>query len=239
MPNTYFQFKEFRIEQGNCGMKVTTEACLFGALATQLVPENCNHILDIGTGTGLLALMFAQSSKAFISALEIDKAAFQQAKENFQLSPWSERLAIEHCDLNDYHSDNQFDFIICNPPFFEKNQLGKKMNKNKAIHNFSLGFEGLAQGLERLLNSENGLAVVLYPEYEMSLFKNSMIALGLEERVSIDIYNQTEKPVFRQIKVFSKKKSASPQIQSLIIKKENGEYTPEFTRLLKAYYLHL
>jgi tRNA1Val (adenine37-N6)-methyltransferase len=239
MPNTYFQFKQFRIEQGNCGMKVTTEACLFGALATQLVPENCVRILDIGTGTGLLALMLAQSSKANITALEIDDDAFEQAKENFQHSPWAERLSVEYCDLRDYHPDVPFDFIICNPPFFEKNQLGKNKNKNKAIHNFTLGFEALAQGIERLLSHENGLAIVLYPEYEMSLFQKEMVALGLEERVSIDIYNQTEKPVFRQIKVFSKKKPASSQNQSLIIKKENGEYTQEFTSLLEAYYLHL
>lgn len=239
MPNTYFQFKQFRIEQGNCGMKVTTEACLFGALATQLVPENCQRILDIGTGTGLLALMLAQSSKASIHALEIDNDAFQQAKENFQLSPWAERLSIEHCDLNDYHPDIPFDFIICNPPFFEKNQLGKKENKNKAIHNFGLGFEALAQAIEKLLNPENGLAIVLYPEYEMSLFKKSMVALGLEEHISIDLHNQADKPIFRQIKVFSKHKSASIQNQRLVIKNQNGEYTPDFIDLLKDYYLHL
>lgn len=239
MPNTYFQFKEFKIEQGNCGMKVTTEACLFGALAAQLIPENCESVLDIGTGTGLLALMLAQSSKASIHGLEIDNDAFQQAKENFHNSPWAERLSIEPCDLNDYQPNIQFDFIICNPPFFKKNQLGKKENKNKAIHNFTLGFEALAQGIESLLNTENGIAIVLYPEYEMSLFKNSMLALGLEERVLINIYNQTDKPIFRQIMVFSKKKSASPKIQSLIIKKENGQYTPEFISLLEAYYLHL
>jgi tRNA1Val (adenine37-N6)-methyltransferase len=239
MPNTYFQFKQFRIEQGNCGMKVTTEACLFGALAAQLLPENCERILDIGTGTGLLALMLAQSSIAKIHPLEIDDHAFQQAKENFQHSPWAERLFIEHCDLRDYHPDVPFDFIICNPPFFEKNQLGKKETKNKAIHNFSLGFEALAQGIKTLLSPEQGLSIVLYPEYEMSVFKKSMVALGLEEHVSIDIYNQTDKPVFRQIKVFSKKKSASPENQRLIIKKENGEYTQEFISLMEAYYLHL
>lgn len=220
-------------------MKVTTEACLFGALATQLVPENCERILDIGTGTGLLALMLAQSSKASIHALEIDNEAFQQAKENFQHSPWAERLSIECCDLNDYDSDIPFDFIICNPPFFEKNQLGKEENKNKAIHNFSLGFEALAQAIEKLLNPENGLAIVLYPEYEMSLFKKSMVALGLEEHRSIELHNQADTTAFRQIKVFTKKKSAFIQNQRLVIKNQNGEYTPDFIDLLKDYYLHL
>jgi tRNA1Val (adenine37-N6)-methyltransferase len=239
MPNTYFQFKQFRIEQGNCGMKVTTEACLFGALASQFLPENCERILDIGTGTGLLALMLAQSSKASIHALEIDNDAFQQAKENFQHSPWSEKLSIEHRDLNEYQPDIQFDFIICNPPFFEKNQLGKKEHKNKAIHNFTLGFEVLAKAIERLLTPENGLAIVLYPEYEMSLFQKEMTALNFEVLHSVNIHNQIHKPIFRQIKVFTKKKSASPQNQSLIIKRENGDYTSEFTSLLEAYYLHL
>ncbi len=220
-------------------MKVTTEACLFGALAAQLLPENCESILDIGTGTGLLALMLAQSNKASIHALEIDNDAFQQAKENFQHSPWSERLSIEHCDLRDYQPDIQFDFIICNPPFFEKNQLGKKENKNKAIHNFSLGFEALAGGIGKLLNPEHGMVIVLYPEYEMSLFKKSMVVLGLEEHISIDIYNQADSPVFRQIRVFSKHKADSIQNQRLVIKNKNGEYTYDFTNLLKDYYLHL
>lgn len=97
MPNSYFQFKQFRIDQGDCAMKVTTEGCAFGALVQLMGDEK--RLLDIGTGTGLLSLMLAQRSNASMDAVEIDAEAAKQAAKNFGSSPWVDRLTIHHLPI--------------------------------------------------------------------------------------------------------------------------------------------
>tara|TARA_A100000171_G_scaffold232_1_gene374 strand:- start:180 stop:899 length:720 start_codon:yes stop_codon:yes gene_type:complete len=239
MANSFFQFKQFRIEQGNCGMKVTTEGCLFGAL--NLTPNSFSpsRILDIGTGTGLLALMKAQQTEACIDAIEIDKTAFQQAKTNFKNSPWSNRLSVIHTDLLEFQPNCLYDQIICNPPFFQDNQLGSNNQKNKAIHNSSLPFEDLATSISRLIHPEKGIASVLYPEYEMGLFSQKMQERGFYVVADIKIHNQRDKPIFRRVKSFSQIKPELEIAETFIIKEESGGYTYQFINLLKDYYLHL
>ncbi|KOF01755.1 hypothetical protein OB69_15520 [Roseivirga seohaensis subsp. aquiponti] len=239
MANSFFQFKQFRIEQGNCGMKVTTEGCLFGALRLTPSTFNPKRILDIGTGTGLLALIKAQQTDAFIDAVEIDETAFKQAKVNFESSPWSNRLSAFHTDLLEFEPNHLYDYIVCNPPFFQDNQLGSNRQKNQAIHNSSLTFEDLATSISRLLNSEKGIASVIYPEYEMSLFSQKMQERGFHVVADIRVLNQRSKPVFRKVKSFSLIKPELEITETLIIKEENGAYTDQFTHLLKDYYLHL
>src|SRR5882724_8546870 len=123
MANTYFQFKQFTIHQDRCAMKVTTDACLFGAWATvgirKLAPE-AKTILDIGSGTGLLSLMIAQQCDVLIDAVEIDKAAAAQAKENSTASPWKEKIMVIEGDIRYMarYPINRYDIVICNPPFY-------------------------------------------------------------------------------------------------------------------------
>ena len=104
-------------------MKVTTDGCLFGAwIAENMKKESLlyNHCLDIGTGTGLLTLMLAQENEIAIDAIEIDKDAFEQAVENVTASPWSGRIQVVHADVREFESENQYDVIISNPPFYER-----------------------------------------------------------------------------------------------------------------------
>jgi len=121
MANTYFQFKQFTVQQDKCAMKVTTDSCLFGSLSPTLSEgEGVLNVLDIGTGTGLLSLMFAQKKQnALIEAIEIDKDAFEQAKENIAASPWSYRINIIHADARNYPFPQKYDVIISNPPFYQ------------------------------------------------------------------------------------------------------------------------
>lgn len=239
MANDYFQFKQFRIEQEHCGMKVTTEACLFGAFAVVNLPPKGERILDIGTGTGVLSLMLAQKSSAKINALEIDREAYLQAESNFENSPWRAQLSVRHSDLANFQTNDPYDLVICNPPFFRNNQLGLKSNKNQALHNFSLDFEKLTRGIKRNIKPQTGIAIVLYPEYEMALFTEIMAKHGLHSAINLDVYNQANKPIFRQIRIFLQQENHSTKQKTIIIKEQDGQYSDEFMELLKDYYLHL
>lgn len=112
--NSYFQFKQFRVEQGLTAMKITTDACILGARAEV---ENRQAILDVGAGTGLLSLMAAQRSTARIDAVELDDQAAIQARENFSASPWQNRLTLHHCPIQSFRPEKRYDCILSNPPF--------------------------------------------------------------------------------------------------------------------------
>jgi tRNA1Val (adenine37-N6)-methyltransferase len=233
--NNYFKFKQFIINQGDCAMKVTTDGCVFGALATAKNPQK---ILDIGTGTGLLSLMLAQKYPlANIHAVEIDKGAFAQAKENFEVSPWEGNFSIHLGTVQTFTIDHKCDLIVCNPPFFKNSLLGDRHSKNLAIHDYSLSQEDLIQCVVRLL-AEDGVFWVLYPQREALGFRDEALKGGLFLENEIIIYNHPQSEVFRVVQKFSfmKKECVSEQ---LVIKDAEANYTEDFISLLSPYYLHL
>lgn len=238
MPNTYFQFKQFRINQEQSGMKVTTEGCLFGAWAAQRIISKKvepRRILDVGTGTGLLSLMLAQvTHRTTIEAIEINELAFQEASSNFSNSKWNNRLSCTHVKLQEYN-DEPYDMIICNPPFFRKNQLGNISNKNQAIHNDDLSMEDLSLCIARLL-AKNGVAYVIYPEWEMNAFVRWMEKQTIYMHGKLDVKNKLDGDVFRVIGRF-KHGEKSMQTGQLIIRNKNGAYTDQFAKLVDPYYL--
>src|SRR6185369_1848613 len=121
MSNSYFQFKQFTIHQDRCAMKVTTDACLFGAWVAEKVKSQkskIKNLLDIGTGTGLLSLMYSQkNSNCTIDAIEINEEAYEQAKENVAASPFAEQVHVMKGDVRTFLLDKKYDLIISNPPF--------------------------------------------------------------------------------------------------------------------------
>ena len=152
-----FQFKEFTIEQDRCAMKIGTDGVLLGAWAS--VKDNTFSILDIGAGTGVIALMLAQRSQAeLIDALEIDEDAYEQCVDNFENSPWGDRVFCYHADLDEFteeFEDETYDLIVSNPPFFEPSLAEETPEARKKARFYdALPFEDLLKNTAQLLSKK-------------------------------------------------------------------------------------
>ena len=171
MANSYFQFKQFTIQQDKCAMKVCTDACVFGAfVAEYLAPQKLNNCLDIGTGTGLLSLMLAQKNDMSIDTVEINAEAYLQAKENIENSIYKNKISIHNQNILEFDNKEKYDFIITNPPFYEGDLMSSQQNKNQAKHNESLTLPKLLQSIIRLLK-DNGEFAVLLPFHRIIEFE--------------------------------------------------------------------
>jgi len=162
MPNTWFRFKQFTIQQEQAAMKVGTDGVLLGAWAS--VPEAGSRILDVGTGTGLIALMMAQRSRdVWVDALEIDPSSARQANENIRDSPWREHMNLIHSSFQDYASQckHQYDLIICNPPFFSASTKAPSKEKNLARHDDSLSLRDLFKGYVSLMSETTVISLIV------------------------------------------------------------------------------
>ena len=210
MPNSYFQFKEFRIDQALSGMKVTTDACLFGAwIAHEIVWKKTGiRLLDIGTGTGLLSLMVAQKNPELeITAIEVNDDAYAEAVQNIRQSKWDDQVECKHTRVQEFEAP-AFDMIICNPPFFKDNQKGMDAKKNDAVHASLLPPEELLLAIQRLL-SPDGLCYLLYPEFEMNGFLELAVPEGLFPSKVVEVRNQQGQSVFRSMVVHYQDRKAN------------------------------
>lgn len=239
MPNSYFQFQQFKVDQTVSGMKVTTDACLFGAWVASEIKnrkKEPQRILDIGAGTGLLSLMLAQvTADTQIDAVELNENAFKEAKANFLNSEWNERLWCYHTPIQEYDLDDTYDLIICNPPFFSNSKKGEQECKNEALHATNLPMEDLIDRIKKRL-SESGLAYVLYPEYEMNRLISLTESNGLQLNDRMIVRNKSNDSVFRIMASFGLN-SEKDQEDEIVIREPNGKYTDSFWELLKDYYL--
>jgi tRNA1Val (adenine37-N6)-methyltransferase len=236
MGNSFFQFKQFIVHQSNAALKVCTESCIFGAT----VPvEDAKHILDIGTGTGLLALMLAQRSNATIEAIELDNPSCEDAKKNFTESNWKNRITLHEGDIKTFDTDVQFDLIISNPPFFIQQLKSNNTRTNAALHGSELQPDDLYTLVNRL-STEDGKFYVLLPEKEMQRLAEQMEISGWRKIYLLNIYQEKSKTIFRTVGGFSKNDKTTNFIhKNLVIYNEDRSYTPDFIALLKAYYLYL
>lgn len=162
-----FTFKQFHIDHSRCAMKVGTDGTLLGAWAT--LPPHAKKILDIGTGSGLIAIMAAQRHPiAKITAIDIDKDCVMQATENAVASPWAERIEVIESPLQEYSPEEKFDVIISNPPYFADSMHSPDKQRTTARHTASLSFKELTDGVLRLL-ADDGLFAVILPTAESEL----------------------------------------------------------------------
>lgn len=239
MSNNYFQFKQFIVHQDKCAMKVCTDACLFGAFVADRFQRTGNRfrVLDIGAGTGLLSLMMAQKNPvAEIDAVEVDKSAAEQAKENFKHSPWKERLHSHHQAIQEFRI-NTYDLIISNPPFYENDLKSDNAKRNLAMHGAQLGLDDLLDVVVRHISAHGKFAVLL-PYHRSANFVNHALLKDffLHEEMSV---KQTPKhPYFRSMLIFGRGK-VQTRHSDICIKDKTDQYSEEFRELLQEYYLKL
>lgn len=238
MPNTWFQFKQFKIEQEKSAMKVTTDACLFGAWMADKIEKKIIQpasILDIGSGTGLLSLMVAQKSSSEIDAIEIDEKAYLQTKQNFTESKYSNRLRAFIADVKDWDSGKKYDLIICNPPFFENDLKSGDRNKNLAKHHDGLTLKELLDSIKNNLAYHGNFSVLL-PFHRMTYFKELANENHFYLKEELLVRQTPAHSPFRALLLYGT--NDAPYVSNeLIIKDENGKYTEAFDFLLKDYYL--
>jgi tRNA1Val (adenine37-N6)-methyltransferase len=193
MPNTYFRFRQFTVHQERTAMKVCTDACLFGAwIASEIRNEKLERVLDIGAGTGLLSLMIAQHSDATMDAVEIDVNAYLQAVDNFERSPWSARMKVHHCAVQQYDPGLKYDLVISNPPFYEQSLRSPDSKKNIAMHSTHLDAMELFESVKRLL-APAGRVALLIPYSRVGTVEKIIAsnALFIEKKIAVQKQKNT------------------------------------------------
>lgn len=234
-----FQFKQFSLEQDRTAMKIGTDGVLLGAWTP--VEKNIFSILDIGTGTGIIALMLAQRSSASqIDALEIDENAFEQATDNFENSPWNDRLFCFHAALDEFveEPEDEYDLIVSNPPFYSEDYKSSNDQRDLARFQDAMPFEDLVEAADLLL-SENGIFSVIIPFKEEENFlalakKYKLFPLKIT-RVKGTPTTETK----RSLLAFSRNENRTLRVDELIIETARHIYTPEYTALTKDFYLKM
>ena len=227
-----FRFKQFAVEQDDVAMKVGTDGVLLGAWAAC---DGAKRILDIGTGTGVIALMLAQRNpEAQIQAVEIDETATRRARSNFDMSPWAERLEVECCAVQEFNPAEKFDLIISNPPYFVDSLLPPDAKRSTARHTHDLSFEELDKAACQLLANEGKFALILpTTEFEKYL---AITQLSLVRRCDVHPIEGGE--VKRVMAEFAKQKVGETILENISIERgRRGDYTEEYRTLTKDFYL--
>jgi tRNA1Val (adenine37-N6)-methyltransferase len=238
MSKATFSFKEFSLSQDKSAMKVGTDGVLLGAW-TQ-ISENVGSILDIGTGTGLIALQLAQRCDSeIIDALEIEPSAFEQAVENFESSPWSDRLFCYHASLQEFHLeiDDKYDLIVCNPPFYNNSYRAQGEQRNLARQSEMLGFEELLLGVAALLNPQ-GTCAFIVPHDQEQILTDLGSKQGLHAYRITRVKGSPERPVKRSL-IQMQRQKAGIEISNLTIETSRHNYTQDYIDLVKDFYLKM
>lgn len=235
MPNPYFSFKQFTIQQENSALKVTTDACLLGAYAFAREPQN---ILDIGTGTGILAIMAAQRfEKASIIGIDADEMAADQARQNAHACPWNDRIFIKAGRIQDFVKTDpvKSDLILCNPPYYQADLVSSDPRAGFARHSLGLTFHELAFAAGILI-ADKGKIFVILPPREFEKLQKEMLFVGLRLFDKLSIYSLPERPLYRIIGGFSSENLAYGE-KNLLIRENNSGYSAGYRKLLKDFYL--
>lgn len=236
MANPFFQFKQFTVWHDKCAMKVGTDGVLLGAWASV---HEARRILDIGTGTGLIALMLAQRTlpNASIVALEIDEAAVVQAKENIDRSPWKDRIEVVQADFADYHPAEKFDVIVSNPPYFVSSLNCPDQQRNTARHNSALTYDKLLEGVAGLL-SKDGLFSMVIPADVADRVKAIASKWSLHAVRRLDVITKPGGVPKRTLISFSFDERECV-VAELLTELTRHQYSEEYKALTRDFYLYI
>ena len=232
-----FTFKQFHIDHSRCAMKVGTDGTLLGAWVR--LPDTTHSILDIGTGSGLIAIMAAQrSAEAHITAIDIDADCVAQARLNAEASPWGNRISVQHTSLQEFATEERFDVIVSNPPYFIDSLTSPDAGRTTARHTATLPFEELVSGVKRLL-TPNGHFSLILPTAEAERFISAARGVLFLSR-RCDVYPKPSAAVKRVMMEFSLSPQLPPTAEQLTIESDtHHDYTEAYRALTRDFYLKM
>jgi tRNA1Val (adenine37-N6)-methyltransferase len=234
-----FHFKQFSVQQEKSAMKIGTDAVLLGAWCP--IDNNPFSILDIGSGTGILSLMLAQRTNAKqIDAIEIEETAYEECVENFENSPWSDRLYCYHAGLDEFVDDpeDEYDLIISNPPFYSEDFKTQNLTRDLARFQDAMPFEELVEAADLLL-SENGIFAVVVPYKEEAHFIELCADVELFPIKITRVKGSHTTPIVRSLLAFKRFEIPTLTTNELVVEINRHEYTDDYINLTKDFYLKM
>jgi len=233
---THFHFKQFSLQHDRCSMKVGTDAVLLGSWANV---KTAKSILDIGTGSGIIALMVAQrtSSDTKIDAVEIEKQDAKQALENILNSPWPDKISIHHLPVQEFLPPKRYDVIISNPPYFNNSHEPPDKRRHQTRHTISLSYEALISSSERLLNRDGKFNIIL-PYTEGLQFITRALQKKLFCTRKYSFRTRSEKPIERWLLDFSTQEQYL-EVGEIVLYKEGLTWSDSYVCLTRDFYLKL
>jgi tRNA1Val (adenine37-N6)-methyltransferase len=233
MASDTFHFKKFSINQGQTAMKVGTDGVLLGAWAQA---ENPTKILDVGTGTGLIALMMAQRFPAAeITGIEIDKHAFNQAKENVDNSIFNQQVEVINCDFLKWETETRFDSIVCNPPFYLNWHSAENESRSIARHGNPNQLMDWVKKSQELL-TENGVISLIIPVTYFDFLKENINELYINKICRVK--PNSSKPAHRILVEMSRDKEPYLEEEIVIEQSQRHHYSDSYVNLCKDFYLN-
>jgi tRNA1Val (adenine37-N6)-methyltransferase len=234
--SAHFHFKKFRIAHDRSTHKVGTDGVLLGAW---VAIENVNRILDIGTGTGVIALMVAQRTppEVQIDAVEFEKEDAAQATENVLQSPWPGKIKVYHTAIQDFHPDKKYDLMVSNPPYFVNSSLPPEKKRSQARHTRELSFEDLLYSAHRLLAPSGRLAVIL-PFEEGLTFLELAKGRHLYCQRQCAFRSRSHKPIERWLFEFGDRERAFVN-EELVLYDDGEAWSAQYRRITQDFYLNI
>jgi tRNA1Val (adenine37-N6)-methyltransferase len=232
-----FHFKQFDIHHDKCAMKVGTDGVLLGAWCKITGAES---VLDIGTGSGLIAIMQAQrNSKCCIDAIEIDFESYRQARNNADNCPWKSRISVHHTSFQDYwmQCNKKYDMIVSNPPYFQNSLLNPSAERSAARHSFSLSMEDLIEGVTNLLNPDGSYCMIMPVPEAMLFIGKAEVKKLFCRKITFVMPNPGKSP--KRLLMEFKLIQGDVKKSDLVIEiGKRHEYSEEFKALTKDFYLY-